>query len=288
MTAKRRIRYAAGSLLGSVRRFRVTPGSAYAFRILTLHHVARHQFPILEQLLDFLIARHRLITPAEAEEMQNGREASSAGDSRVPYLLTFDDGFRSNYEVAASILGPRRISALFFVCPSVIDAPPEQQRRLTTEYVLDGTMSNDSIDDQMALMNWSELRSLHGDGHTIGSHTLSHRRLSLLSREDLVAEIAGSAEALKDRIGVPVRWFAYPFGTSDSITAEAYEIVSRTYRFCCSAVRGINDRGSSLALFRENVELEAPLPYQTFVVEGGLDFYYASRRRKLVSMLPRS
>jgi hypothetical protein len=51
-------------------------------------------------------------------------------------------------------------------------------------------------------------------------------------------------------------------------------------------VRGINRPGSPLALFRENIDLDTPFRYQQFVSEGGLDFYYRSRRRILQNMLP--
>jgi hypothetical protein len=102
----------------------------------------------------------------------------------------------------------------------------------------------------------------------------------------LLEEIAGSAALLREKLRSPVTWFAYPFGTVESMSIEAYEVVQRTYLLCCSAVRGINRPGSPLALFRENIDLDTPFRYQQFVSEGGLDFYYRSRRRILQNMLP--
>jgi hypothetical protein len=102
----------------------------------------------------------------------------------------------------------------------------------------------------------------------------------------LIEEIAGSAALLREKLRSLVTWFAYPFGTVESMSSEAYEVVQRTYLLCCSAMRGINRPGSPLTLFRENIELDAPFRYQQFVSEGGLDFYYRSRRRVLRNMIP--
>jgi peptidoglycan/xylan/chitin deacetylase (PgdA/CDA1 family) len=256
-----------------------------AFRILTLHHVPREHFAVLERLLDYLLSNHRFLTPAEAEQIAMGEATVSRDRGRVPYLLTFDDGFQSNFEVARSLLAPRGIRAIFFVLPNLIDAPGDLRRQLTATYVFDGLAESASWESD--LMSWEEIGSLREQGHSIGSHTLSHRRLSTLGRNDLVEEIAGSAARLRAKIGEPIHWFAYPFGTVDSISPEAYDVVRSTYRFCCSAVRGLNERGAPLALFRENVELQSPLSYQKFECEGGLDMYYAVKRARLRAMLPR-
>lgn len=290
MTAMQRMRYSVASLLLPARRLLTRTVAAprpRAFRILTFHHVPRRAFPVFVQLIDYIRAQHRLLTPADAERMAIGAgETSVSVGGRVPYLLTFDDGFRSNHEVARAILAPRSIHAVFFVCPALVDAPSDEQRRLTAQYVFDGTVDSGSLDADLEMMSWVEISALSAAGHTIGSHTLSHRRLPTLSKDELMTEIAGSAAILREKLGIPARWFAFPFGTAESMTREAYDVVERTYSVCCSAVRGSNDgSGSPLALFRENVELEAPLTYQKFVCEGGLDFYYASRRRRLLSML---
>jgi peptidoglycan/xylan/chitin deacetylase (PgdA/CDA1 family) len=284
MTAARRIRYSAASFLLPAQRLwtrSVGCPARDAFRILTLHHVRAEQFEILEKLLDYIVANHHFLKPEEAERMATtGSESSMGARERVPCLLTFDDGFQSNFEVAQSLLAPRGIHAIFFVLPGLIDAPKEARRRLISEYVFDGPGETD-----LALMEWDAIKSLRGLGHTIGSHTSSHRRLSSLSENDLTEEIAGSSARLRDQLGEAIHWFAYPFGTVDSMNRRAYEVVAQTYRFCCSAVRGVNRTGLPLALFRENIELDSPLSYQKFECEGGLDFYYGARRKKLVKML---
>lgn len=65
-------------------------------------------------------------------------------------------------------------------------------------------------------LNWEEVETLHGQGHDIGIHTLSHVNLAEKSNEDTEYEIAESKECLLDH-GINVSSFAYPFneGTED-------------------------------------------------------------------------
>ena len=282
----RPIRYLASSiLLPGLRlwsRYLKNDGGA-VFRILTFHNIRSDRMPVFSELLDYLLANHRFVTPAEAERLAAGEAEPAGNHGRVPYLVTFDDGFRSNYEVARSVLAPRGIKAIFFVVPGIVGAPMDVQRRLMAQYVFDGNAQ--SVAPDLEMMHWPEIRQLRDEGHTIGSHTLSHRRLSELSDNELLDEISGSRSMLSEQIGEEVHWFAYPFGNVESISAKASELVRQTYRFSCTAVRGLNRGGSALALFRENVELDSPLSYQKFECEGGLDFYYAAKRAQIMKMV---
>jgi peptidoglycan/xylan/chitin deacetylase (PgdA/CDA1 family) len=61
-------------------------------------------------------------------------------------------------------------------------------------------------------MTWDMLRELRAAGMTIGGHTMSHRMLSRLSREEQAREIDGCGERLRTELGEPMRMFSYPFG----------------------------------------------------------------------------
>lgn len=117
--------------------------------------------------------------------------------------LTFDDGFRDNYEKGFSLLIRRRIrSALFVVVHWV---------------------------GREGFLNWQEIRELADSGVTIGSHSLTHRWLPDLSdREELRREIVDSKKKIEDEIGREVRHFSYPVGGVDERVAE--EVVKAGYR----------------------------------------------------------
>jgi peptidoglycan/xylan/chitin deacetylase (PgdA/CDA1 family) len=133
-------------------------------------------------------------------------------------------------------------------------------------------------------MTWHDLASLRADGHTIGSHTLSHQRLSAISGDERKREILDSADVLQKRLGESVRWFAYPFGTIGSIDAESYALIRSRYEFCCTGLRGLNAAPvPRFALLRDPVDPLSPFDYQQLSLSGGLDFLYSRSVKRLMS-----
>jgi len=118
--------------------------------------------------------------------------------------VTFDDAFRSAATVFPDLerLG---VSVQIFVC---------------TRFALVGaplTIPELAGDDpeQLATMNWDELREQAARGVAIGSHAVSHPHLTSLSDDDLRRELNESKEEIEDRFGRPCEDFAYPYGEHD-------------------------------------------------------------------------
>lgn len=70
----------------------------------------------------------------------------------------------------------------------------------------------------------SELRALCSEGFEIGAHSVSHKNLSKISREELVHEVRDCKEILEQSLGEQVLMFCYPNGRYH---AEAIEQVKR-------------------------------------------------------------
>ena len=70
--------------------------------------------------------------------------------------------------------------------------------------------------------------------------TRRHRRLSeIAARDELADEIAGSKRELEDRLGLPCRYFAWPFGRASDIDARGLELIAESgYEASFSAIRG--------------------------------------------------
>ena len=135
-------------------------------------------------------------------------------------------------------------------------------------------------------MSWHDIEELVRSGHTVGSHTLHHLRLSELSYADKRREIIDSGNLLEQHIGVAVKWFAPPFGNLSSVDVDSYHLIAQRYEFSCTGLRGSNSQSTHpLGLLREQLDLTSPHHYQMLVIEGGLDFYYRSHVRKLRSWL---
>jgi peptidoglycan/xylan/chitin deacetylase (PgdA/CDA1 family) len=118
--------------------------------------------------------------------------------------VTFDDAFRSAAIVFPDLerLG---VPVQIFVC---------------TRYALVGaplTIPELAGDDpeQLATMNWDELREQAARGVAIGSHAVSHPHLTTLSEDDLRRELNESQEEIEDRLGRPCEDLAYPYGEHD-------------------------------------------------------------------------
>ncbi len=57
---------------------------------------------------------------------------------------------------------------------------------------------------------------------TIAAHTLSHKALSKLSKEEAFDEIAESKKKIEEHIGKPVIHFAYPYGSKNEATEREF------------------------------------------------------------------
>ena len=115
------------------------------------------------------------------------REAESCG---LWPEVTFDDGHRSNYEIAAPILQARGLTARFFI---------------TAGWT--GTKTG--------YMGWAELRSLHEAGHTIGAHGWTHKLLTHCGDRELQTELCKSRLTLEDKLGASVPTMSLPGGRSN-------------------------------------------------------------------------
>ena len=254
-------------------------------RILILHDIGESNMDGFERLLGYLMGEYDIVSPAQAQEILANKYPLSRRDS---CLLTLDDGFSSNYLIAQELLGRYGIKALFFICPGLMDTPALGQRDAIIRHLFNNNVEAFFLEGGQSLMSWQQVLSLARMGHTIGSHTLYHARLSLLKPKDQRVEIMESADRLEDKLGVPVRWFAYPFGDINSIDASAMELIGQRYNFCCSGVRGPNSfKTHPLGLLREPVNLRRSFECQKLEAGGGLDFLYRLRSKRLRDVMPR-
>ncbi|MEO5374956.1 MAG: polysaccharide deacetylase family protein [Alphaproteobacteria bacterium] len=236
--------------------------------------------PAHEDALDHLLARigqrHGFAEPSLLLSAEGGERAHGA-----PVLVTFDDGFRSNHRVAERLLARHGVTAVFFICPGLMDLGAADQSAAVARLVFRGAVSAPP-----PLMSWGEVEALAAAGHTIAAHTLTHRALAGLPPADLAAEVLQSGERIEQRLGRPVDWFAYPFGDIDSIDLAAMGVIAGRYRLCRSGVRGLNDAGTDpLGLLAEPVDLSAPPAYQDLALEGGLDVRHAAARTRLAALV---
>jgi peptidoglycan/xylan/chitin deacetylase (PgdA/CDA1 family) len=112
-----------------------------------------------------------------------------------PVVITFDDGHLSDHQIAAPELKAQQLTATFFVTCSYLGGP--------------GYMAREQV------------RALHDGGFEIGSHGLTHKRLSEVSPAELWREALDSKHRLEDLLGAEVSSFALPFGAYNDAVLQA-------------------------------------------------------------------
>jgi peptidoglycan/xylan/chitin deacetylase (PgdA/CDA1 family) len=139
--------------------------------------------------------------------------------------ITFDDGYRDNFDNAAPILERLGLPATFFVATGFIG----------TDEV---AWWDRSLPEAPKWMDWDQVRSLHSRGFEIGCHTVTHADLGSLSAEDARKEIAESKRRLKVELGTDVELFAYPYGGEENMTAENLLVVKGAGLRCSLSCHG--------------------------------------------------
>ncbi|MEP6714361.1 MAG: polysaccharide deacetylase family protein [Terriglobia bacterium] len=115
--------------------------------------------------------------------------------------ITFDDGFANLAPHALPLLHRYNFPATIFVvskfCGKFNNWPSQPANGIP----------------MLPLLSWKDLAELP-PAITIGAHTATHPDLSLLTPADSDAEMHSSKDEIEQRLGKPVRWFAYPYGAS--------------------------------------------------------------------------
>jgi lipopolysaccharide exporter len=159
--------------------------------------------------------------------------------------LTFDDGYRDNYELAYPVLRAHGLPAVFFLATGFIDRPHVAwwdeiawmvrgtDQEAATEALLDayqqqpaeeadafldrlaaqtGSGRADPIAASTTWMTWDMVREMQRAGMTFGAHTVDHPVLARCSSERQQQEIDNSVARLHDELGEPPTLFSYPVG----------------------------------------------------------------------------
>ena len=116
-----------------------------------------------------------------------------------PVILTFDDGYRDNYENAYPLLRERQMTATFFVVMEFINQ------------------------ERPGYLTWDMVRAMDAGGMSIEAHGVDHTTLRKRSRVGLEFQALRSYETLQDRLGVRPRFLSYPAGEYDADTIAVLE-----------------------------------------------------------------
>ena len=172
---------------------------------ILMYHVLARPFPnspfpgLYVPPAEFRAQMHALAAVGfHAVTLSNVRKAW-AGEAtlpRKPIVLTFDNGYRTQYTVALPVL-----------------------RRLG--WVADENIQLSGLPPKQGGLTAREVRGLIAAGWELDTQGFSHANLTSLDAAQLRFQVAIARARLRHEFGVPVVWFCYPSGLYDSaVVAE--------------------------------------------------------------------
>ena len=191
-----------------------------ALPILTFHHLGENGYP--PSLFKATLSRLHSAGYTTID-LVTGVKQLKAG-TRLPnkcFVLTFDDGYQSTYEIAAPLLDELGFTATLF--PINVKAHAESSR---------------PVFEGRPLLTKKEIRLLAQNGHAIGSHTLDHHDLRSLTLDEAARQLDESRDQWQQLLGSSIESFAYPYGL---LNMKIRALVQERFSCACGTQLALND-----------------------------------------------
>lgn len=182
--------------------------------VILLYHRVRNEnvhkpVELFEEQMAFLRNNYNII-PLDrlVDYLKNGKLTSENFAA-----LTFDDGYRDNFEIAYPILKCLNIPATMYLTPGYLDSNESQY------------------------LTWDMVREMMNSGLIhVGNHTFGHSVLSTLSKELQEQDIRTGRQRLEEMLGIKITSFAYPLGQPVHYSQDTVDIIERDrYDFALTA-----------------------------------------------------
>ena len=129
-------------------------------------------------------------------------------------ILTFDDGYKDNYDLAFPILKEFNFKATIFLMGSLTynewDVKAGGERKFS-------------------LMSVEMIKEMQDYGIEFGAHTFNHPKINTLSNEEIAHQIVDVRKPLEEKIGKEIITFAYPYGILNDYAKEMAKKAGYTF-----------------------------------------------------------
>lgn len=187
-------------------------------------HVRKDRF---RAHLEFLQKRYRVIS------LEQYLKSISRPESLPEYaaVITFDDGHRNFFTVAAPLLLEYKMPAAMFL---IVDRVRQNGAAAAGHWA--------PADDE-SYLSWSEVRNLTAQGFEFGSHTCTHQKLTEIDAAKVDHELRHSKEVITQELQLREPPLAYPYGlTNESIASLAQSL---GYSCAITTDTGFNDAATN-------------------------------------------
>lgn len=138
--------------------------------------------------------------------------------------ITFDDGYKNEYEIAGKWLIGQGIPAILFVSGQVINAAPENCLAVDMAGLERSGLKLEDLPEEARKLRYAgvtdaDIQDMREHGWRIGWHTYSHRPLSSMSMDEQRHELLAPEEFLNEPM-------SYPFGMWDTVGKDTIKIAA--------------------------------------------------------------
>jgi peptidoglycan/xylan/chitin deacetylase (PgdA/CDA1 family) len=246
-------------------------------RVVNYHDTPMESSESFAQHLRFY---RQYFAPVNASALSDFLDKGTWTDEKPGLILSFDDGLRSNADLAAPLVKEYGFTGWFFVPTEFIACSPDRQKAFAFDHAIS---FNEDHEDGRIAMSWDELREL-AKWHVIGCHTSTHHRMvSSTTRSQIHAEVAEAKHFMQEQLGFEVSHFCWVGGEEETYSREAADAIRAAgfrYAFMTNSAP-LRPETDPLQIQRTNIEADWPLEIVQFQVCGIMDLLYAGKRRRV-------